>query len=159
VLPGDRLVDQTIESSRKIRVAFERGRAHVDSWVAQHSSLPSAEEFLAWTSQQPASADSVHDIELITDDFPEDAIKQFGQPTSGSYLLCLWRGEWTEYYASWNGKTSLQFDMASYYLLGSAFADFADFAVFAGAGVTSLVLGLCVWKYSPNPALLPTPRV
>lgn len=42
---------------------------------------------------------------------------------------------------------------ASYYLLGSAFA------VFAGAGVTSLVLGLCVWKYSPNPALLPTPRV
>ncbi|OUR97526.1 hypothetical protein A9Q81_12640 [Gammaproteobacteria bacterium 42_54_T18] len=47
-------------------------------------------------------------------------------------LLEVWRGEWSEFYASWARKNTLTFDVADYYITGSWWADTIATIVFSG---------------------------
>jgi hypothetical protein len=153
MLLSNSLIDHTLENSREIQAAFGSTRTYVDSWIAQHGTLPTEAEFQAWTAQQPERVHSARFMELITGEFPEEAIKKFGPAPAGSYLLSYWRGEWTEYFASWAHKSSLEFDRTRYFAFGSAFA---DFVVFAGSGAGIFALGLLARNRSPNKSLEPT---
>ncbi len=152
-LLSNSLVDHTLDNSRQIQTAFESARTYIDSWVAQHGTLPTETEFQSWAAQQPETVHSARFIQLMNGHFPEEAIKQFGPAPPDSYLLSYWRGEWMDYYSSWARKTSLEFDRARYFAFGSSFV---DFLVFAGSGAAIFAFGLLAWNRSPNPSLEPT---
>ena len=124
-------VDRTIEHSRKIEASFARANDYIESYRRQHARLPSAAEFGAWASSFPSAPYTPKGMRLVSGSFPAEARARFGAPTDDAYLLVYWRGEWNEYYASWAKKSSLEFDPAHYYLLGSGYADGAAIAIIA----------------------------
>lgn len=117
------LIEETIQHNRLIDASFRRAAEFIEGFRQEHSRLPEQAEFEQWAAGQPASVYSPRYIELHAANFPQEAVDLFGVPPDGGYLLSTWRGEWTEYYASWTGKSSLTFDPSAYYVVGGPVYD------------------------------------
>jgi len=130
----ERTVNHTIERSRTIETGFRDAADYIQNFQTTQDRLPSKSEFSEWSSRFPEHVDSPRhfDLESRVDHFPEEVIKKFGPAKGGSYLLSYWRGEWTEYYASWANRSTISFDARRYYFLGSNFADVMSMVVLTG---------------------------
>jgi len=138
---------RTIEHSRELEQSFKTASKYITSFKEKNGRMPTEQEFDAWAKAFPSKPyDSPNGMWLKVSSFPDEAIKQFGDPPKESFLLVYWRGEWEEYYASWANRTSLEFDESKYYALGSKYADGAVLVVLA---VLALVGGRKMW---PNPS-------
>lgn len=135
-------INETIAHSRKINRTFTNGVKFVEEWKKAEGRLPSASEFVKWRSQQPNETYGAQHLEFSTRDFPPEAIARFGSPTEGGYLLTFWRGEWNEYYASWANRSSLLFDPAAYFFLGSRWRDLIAFGT---AAVFLVLAAIVMW--------------
>lgn len=59
-------------------------------------------------------------ISVVTSPFNEEIVKELGAPPNGAFVLHHWRGEWSEYYGSWNGKSTVgELTLSDYYLGGT----------------------------------------
>ncbi len=135
-------IDETIAHSREIERTFTSAVSFVEEWKNARGRLPSASEFVKWRSEQPEQTYGAQSLEFSTRDFPPEVTARFGSATDGGYLLTFWRGEWNEYYASWRGRSSLSFDPAGYFFLGSEWRDLIAFTTAA----TMLALGaIAIW--------------
>ena len=121
----DNSMARTIEHSRLIEASFWKAVTFIEIQEKEKGRLPTSSEFEKWASKYPRRPYTPNGIRFIDSEFPKDAIKEFGDPPSGSYLLAYWRGEWEEYFASWVQKSTLIFDPKRYHMLGSKIADSA----------------------------------
>jgi hypothetical protein len=97
---------------RKIEQMFETGRAFVSDFATKTGRLPTTAEFDAWSSQHTSGPYSVSHLSFAVGPFPEQFVSSFrlGRPTQMdmAYVLEYWRGEWTEYYLSWAGRSTIE---------------------------------------------------
>ena len=135
------LVEHTIENSRKINQSFEEAISFVTDYENQNQRLPTQAEFQEWSSSFPRRPYSPNDMEIILNEFPKEVTKRFGAPSKNGFALSLWRGEWSEYYVSWQNKTTLTFDRSDYYALGSPIKDATAIVLIGGLVV---LLALCL---------------
>jgi hypothetical protein len=144
---GPSLASKTIEHNKQIEQSFRLASHYVSTFKETNGRLPSKQEFEDWASGHPSTPYSIpNGMWIEVKPFPDEAIKKFGKPTDGSYLLVYWRGEWFEYYASWIDRTSLEFDESKYYALGNKYA---DGSVVLLLGLCAILLGRKMW---PNPS-------
>lgn len=146
------MIEDTIANSRKIEVMFLSVSSYVDNFREKEGRLPTASEFDSWKLRQPDGVYSVRNVYLDSPNNSEEIVRQFSRPSSGSYLLTYWRGEWFEHYASWAKKSTLVFDKRAYHVLGSSIAD--GFAA-AGFGVVLLAFAGWLWR---RPTMRPNGR-
>ncbi len=141
------IIDHTIQSAHQIEKAFSEASTFVDGFAQSHGRLPTETEFSEWAATQPEKAYSARHFQFITSQtkFPAEVIDKFGKSTDDGYVLECWRGEWSEYYASWVKKNTLELDPRSFYLLGSSIAD--GIALFA----ISLLVGIIAKAIWPSP--------
>lgn len=106
------LVEHTVEHSHEILGYFKRTTSFVDNFKNSNHRLPTQEEINKQFSEE-------HQVLLnndLRDDNTPDFIKSKPEDT---YFLSYWRGEWPEYYAAWNQKTTLVFDRNHFYPFNS----------------------------------------
>ena len=140
-------VDKAIAHNRELEVAFSQAVEYVDTFRKNNGRLPSGAEFKAWGSGYPSRPYTPNGMWLEVSPFQSQAIEKFGSPAGDAYLLVYWMGEWEEFYASWAGRSSLNFDPAAYSILGSSLADgWAAIAI----GILFLLAACRMW---PNPSI------
>lgn len=100
---GFLLIPHTIENGRAINKSFSVASSWIDSFAQRTGRLPTQQEFNVWAVSQPEQVYGVKNLKPIVSasEFPRQVVESFGQPSTGSYVLELWRGEWFEYFASW----------------------------------------------------------
>lgn len=141
-------VDETIANSRKIHQSFSMAVNFTNTFERMNGRLPNEAEFNDWVKLQSNSVHSPREMFIETDlekikrrlnKREETSLHAFPTPNNGSYLIGLWRGEWNEYYASWQRETTLELDPKAYYLFGTAMKDFAFliflFLIFTAASI------------------------
>ena len=137
-------VNETIAHSRAIQDRFLAAHQSVENFRQQNQRFPDQEELAALEAGRFASIRILKPGDFGMATFYEDAGDRLGAPAQGSYVLSFWRGEWTEYYAAWSGRSTLVFDPAAYYATGSRFLDFL-----AGVFIACL-LGIATWRLWPR---------
>lgn len=117
-------VDRTIKHSIVIEDCFSDATKFLNAFMKDQGRLPTELEFSKWTHAQPNNAPS-NSFTLLTEKntFPQEITERFGSPPDGGYVVEYWRGEWSEYYASWSNKSTLIFDVSEYYITGSKILD------------------------------------
>ena len=102
------LVPHTVDNGRAIEGSFSASASFVDGFVKRKGRLPSPEEFNHWKALQPERALGVRNVRLTTTaQIPDVVLERFGSADAKSYALELWRGEWSEYYASWVERSTV----------------------------------------------------
>lgn len=98
----------TLKHDAEIKSAFLRAASWVDAFKRDNQRIPSAEELRAWSAAQKESF-WLKSIELTSDTsgLTNEARKSFGVAPAGTYVLGLWRGEWSEYFASWTRTSTV----------------------------------------------------
>ena len=139
-------IDATIAHNREVEAAFGQAVEYVNTFRKNNGRLPSAAEFKTWNSTYPSRPYTPNGMWLEVAPFQAQAIERFGRPSGDAYLLVYWMGEWEEFYASWVGRSSLNFDPAAYSILGS---NFADGTAAIAIGILSL---LAAWRMWPDPS-------
>jgi hypothetical protein len=142
------MLGDTIAHSREILTAFKAADRKITAYRSLTGRLPSPNQIVA-------DLDSVYHITIIdpatisSENCCPDAIRSLGVSPRGSYLLEVWRGEWSEYYAPWSGRSTLTFDPDDYAVTGNLIGDI----------VLSIVLFLAlsfgtlrVWRASAAPS-------
>jgi hypothetical protein len=149
-------VDKVIQNSREIENSFDKANAYIESFRKDHGRLPKWAEFDAWKKTQPDSLYGVRSITLLgvpgvvhvsegsACRYPPEAIKIFGPAPADSYLLDYWRGESSEYFASWAGKNTLIWDHGPYFVTGNSWLDTA-----AATGIAAMLI-FCAVKLWPK---------
>ena len=89
----------------------------IERFRATNFRLPTPQEFSGAFHQ------GRYQVVLEYPPYSEEVLRRFGPPTGDAYLLTVWRGEWTEYYASWRKLSSITQNRADYYILGSPWAE------------------------------------
>ncbi|MCJ8157726.1 hypothetical protein [Sphingomonas sp. LaA6.9] len=112
-------VEHTVEHSKQIAAQFRTTAAFVREYHQQHGRLPTDEELLTWSEDQPQHQGTYLIVEPGVGQFGEEAVAQLGRLQKDAYFIGMWRGEWMEYYAPTSGRTTLRFDEGDYYVLGS----------------------------------------
>jgi hypothetical protein len=143
---GSASIERTIARSREIEAHLVETAKYLEAYSSKFGRLPSDQEAEVWKRQAPDSA-----LRGATwwsgPPFESEAVERLGAPQPAHvnpYVISYWRGEWREYYASWNGKTSLTFESSSYYALGSRHKEVAlDCAL-------ALLCVLASWRMWPN---------
>jgi len=148
------IVNYTISNNYKIEASFKKAVSFVEDFKSENSRLPANEEFELWTERQSSQVYSPRGMSILTN--PEriklrlydpydgfDRTEDFGEPPEGSYIIILWRGEWSEYYISWKDTTTLNFDPRDYYMFGNARNDFLFF-IFLFLITAMAAIGFCL---------------
>jgi hypothetical protein len=129
---GPSSADQTVEHNKQLDKSFKTAAQHIEYFKSEHRRPPTDAEFNTWASGFPlVPYSNPNGMQLSYSSFADEAIKMFGPPVAGGYLLVYWRGEWFEYYASWAKRSSLEFDESKYYALGIKYADGGVLFVFS----------------------------
>lgn len=144
VLSSSTLVDETITNSRDIDAALRAAAAFVAQTRGAQGRLPSRSEFEEWAAKQPERPHSAKYVDYTFANFPEEVVTRFGEPSGETFLLSIWRGEWNEYYAAWADCSTLSFDRADYFMLGSRWLDSLAF------GTAGLVLAWAAFATWPR---------
>lgn len=100
-------IKETIEHNKEYKKSFEEAALKVDAFAKTNNRLPNADEF--------KSIDDFMTINSSASPYP----KEWESPPKDGYYLARWTGDNDEFYASWNNKTTLNFDEDSYYLFHS----------------------------------------
>ena len=103
-------LDRTIEKNWQIESAFKTAKKFTDQFIEINQRLPTASEFKLRPKPDLDSYDQNMNLNTAAEPFPE----RLGPENPNSYYLSLWRGEWTEFYAAWNDKSTLIFDQDDY---------------------------------------------
>ena len=131
------LTPHTIENGRAIDNSFSVASSWIDTFTQRTGRLPTQQEFTKWAASQPEQVYGVKNLKLIVSasEFPRQVIESFGRPSTGSYVLELWRGEWFEYFASWARASTVDSARGLY---GSTVA----------IGALLIAIGLALWRLS-----------
>jgi hypothetical protein len=102
------------QNCQEFELSLLKANNYIEVFQKQNRRLPSSVEFQTWAIQQPGLVEThpgrgntEKRIQMLTTDFPDSEIIEFGKPTAGSYLIIRSDGYWNEYFASWVGKSSL----------------------------------------------------
>ena len=141
-------IDEGIRNNQEIAALFNQSRQFVSDFRKQNGRLPSPGEFDRWAAGHgnELKTPTLASIKLAARPFPKEAVEEFGEPPDECYLLATWRGEWFDYFSSWQGRTSMYLSRRDAYRFGSNAANRA-----VGIGLVLLLLVACrvVW---PNPS-------
>ncbi len=108
-------IENTIEKSRNIEKTILYVAGLIDDFFDKSKRLPTQEEYKNLVNDLPHMYyDPKKYIRYYTSKFPESVTDQFGEPVDNSYVLDLWRGDWSEYYVSWTRSTTLVFEVDAY---------------------------------------------
>ena len=123
-------IDSTIDHSRAIQKAFDKGNNFITISKKEMGRLPTKEEFGQWkssfTDNQPYS---VSGLIYSIDHFDTEVYENFPDPPKDSFLLSFWRGEWREFDPSWVNHNSLIFKRSEYSISGSVLFDSFIFGI------------------------------
>lgn len=123
-------IGSTIQHSRQILQSFEAAEKIIAAYQARTGKLDVPQ--LNALVEKDGYTVQVIDPELNNyDTCCQEAVAALGKPPRGSYLLEVWRGEWSEYYAPWSGRSTLTFDPDDYSTTGSLYLDVALAALIA----------------------------
>ena len=133
---------ETIAHSRQILASFKAADLEITKYRARTGKLPS------FDALKPYRAGS-YDVTVVDPSLNsyveccKEAVQALGMPPRSSYLLEVWRGQWSEYYAPWSGRSTLAFDKNEYAATGSLLLD----AVLAASATLALAYGtLWFWR-------------
>ena len=129
-----RLIDHTIQNSRQLLADFKSTASFIEDFRKRRNRLPSEKELGRWGFDN-GRLGYARIMDPASGNCGNDGVAKLGYPPKGKYLLCIWRGEWMEYYAPWSGRTTLSFDRVEYYTLGSAVKDTLLFGILAAASI------------------------
>lgn len=111
----------TIENGKKIDQAFSVSYTWVEAFRKKNGRLPEQREFDAWAGALQDETNWVKHIGVLSkpSQYPSEITEAFGDAPDGAYVLELWRGEWTEYFASWRMKSTVDgaFGLFGYLIL------------------------------------------
>ena len=137
-------IGETIAHSNDIQNAFIAANRSISAYRARTGRFPDHDQI----STASGNNYQVNVIDPAINSFDQccrDATRQLGTPPRGSYLLEVWRGEWSEYYAPWSGRSTLTFDRNDYAVTGSLVGD----VVLSVALLIGLAFGTVrVWRAS-----------
>jgi hypothetical protein len=121
-------LSNTIKNSHKILWSFQEANREIDAYRRRTGELPDSMELSRW---KYAAAPGAYQVSIIDPDLNDltkcciEAVNALGMAPKQSYLLEVWRGEWSEYYAPWLGKSTLLFDPNEYAATGNLYSDIA----------------------------------
>jgi hypothetical protein len=118
-------VEHTIQNSREIVNSFSLASGFVENFKKSNGHLPSEAEFTEWADTQSDMAHSAKGMRLLISQsqFPNEVLEKFGSSPQDGYVIEMWRGEWSEYFASWANASTLEFDAKKFYFSGSPIVD------------------------------------
>ena len=123
-LSGYSIIDYSYEKSQKIEEIFQTAAAKIDEFERINGRLPNAKEFEDWRADLSKFGLYGELITFSTHASHSDEVRdEFGRSEGDAYLLRVWRGEWSEYYASWAGRSTLPKSKSEYYIAGSIVGD------------------------------------
>jgi hypothetical protein len=108
------MVPKTISFSRDIAKEFIDTNKYVEAYRNKTGHLPNLEGHPVFIVDMKAE----QGLPSL-----QEAISLLGSPPAGSYMLEMWRGEWSEYYAPWSGRSTLSFDPSDYSYSGNLWLD------------------------------------
>jgi hypothetical protein len=76
----------------------------IKSFKLKKSRLPTSEEFNKWTRDAMPEARGITYIRSLANVLGNDKNKFEGVDWTNNFAVGIWRGEWEEYYFSWNDK-------------------------------------------------------
>lgn len=108
-------------NGKKIDQAFSVSYTWVEAFRKENGRLPEQREFDAWAGALQDETNWVKHIGVLSkpSQYPSESTEAFGNAPDGAYVLELWRGEWTEYFASWRMKSTVDgaFGLFGYLIL------------------------------------------
>lgn len=146
------MVNDTVKKSHQIESVLLEGVSYVEEFREKNMRLPTNEEYKAWAStQETIGSYSIGDTFIITHqgdinyklNDPVIQKKGLGAAPTNSYLIGMWRGEWSEYYVSWTQSSTLFLNSADYYIVGSPIKDFLLLLVLF---IISASISVLFWK-------------
>ena len=123
VLVGDQSVGRSLMKSQKIEGIFGFAAGKVEDFYGENRRYPTSLEFEAWRDELSEFGMHGKNLGIQTQNFPAEVIREFGEPTEDSFVLRVWRGEWTEFYSSWKRSSTLPKTKSEYYWLGNMYSD------------------------------------
>jgi hypothetical protein len=124
-------IKRTIAHNRQIEASFQLTAGFVTAFQKTHQRLPTRTELDDWADRYPDRPYT-----------PRGMFLSEAPNNPGGFVLSYWRGERHEHYASWSGRSTLEFDPKKYYKLGSPLL---DALAFLGAGLAALIFGFFTW--------------
>ncbi len=125
---SDELAEHTIENAQEIDKMFNTVAQKIEEFRIENKRLPSKEEFRNKISRSFNVQSPSRNVRYYTSNFPDESLDKFETtPTENSFLLSYWRGEWMEYYSSWEERNTLTLKKSDLYILGNVYRDFALF--------------------------------
>jgi hypothetical protein len=97
------LVPHTMSNGSEIEAAFLRAQEFVDQSIKATGRIPIKSEFYEWRSGKGQWVSSIELAKYATSNF--ELRSRFGELPPDTYVLSVWRGEWSEYYVQGKGST------------------------------------------------------
>ena len=137
------MVPHTVSNGSEIESAFLQAKEYVEKNIKSTGRAPTKSEFYKWRSDKGRWISRI-DIEKPPTGNVE-LQKQFGKLPAETYVLSVWRGEWSEYFVQGKGST-----------VDSAFVLYSGFIGLAlGAYILSAALWLVARKLKRRNASAP----
>ncbi len=132
------IMEYSLHKSKGIEKIFQYTAKKIEKFRLEKNLYPTAKEFEEWKDELAEFGLYGEILKYYSHDYPSEAISEFGQPKDNGFVLAVWRGEWFEYYASWNSRSTLPKSLADYYATGNRWGDFILFisiglVLFAGS--------------------------
>ncbi len=146
-------IENTIEKSRNIEKTILHVAGVIDDFFDKSKRLPTQEEYIKLVNDLPHMYyEPKKSIRYYTSNFPESVTDRFGAPVSNSYVLDLWRGDWSEYYVSWTRSTTLVFEVDAYLTPGYGIS------IQAAVSIALFIFGVVILRFrltKPSTGLKP----
>lgn len=106
------------DGDRQIDAVFAQAARYVGDFSKTNGTLPSQSEFTAWADAQPTSEPNAYAVQHVSYQLgiPPKELHYLGTPSTPTYYLEIWRGEWSEYFAPWVGRSTIEPSGIRWYL-------------------------------------------
>ena len=122
---SEEIIDYSFEKSLRIEKIFQLAAEKAENFKRTHGHYPNSTEFENWRDELTQFGLYGEIIDYQTKGFRDEVLTDFGQPKGDVFVLHIWRGEWSEYYASWSSQSSLPKSRSDYYETGNRYFDTA----------------------------------
>jgi hypothetical protein len=114
-------IDNTMKHNSEIDLAFNQANEFIQFYKYENNKLPTSAELKKWPSQFPQSPHTPNGIKIITINMPAEIIQKYGKPKGKlAFVLSYWRGDWSEYYISWENESTIIKNRNKYYWSGNS---------------------------------------
>ena len=97
------VVPHTVANGSEIEAAFLRAEEFVGQSIKATGRVPTKSDFHEWRSGKGKWVPSIELAKYSTSNF--ELRSRFGELPPDTYVLSVWRGEWSEYYVQGKGST------------------------------------------------------